>query len=85
MYTSCTLHEKVEGVVGGIEQHTHHVPGLELAPVAAYARSVAGTPKAIENPALFDERFMLMAGAPKGMGAEQEALRLKETSLACGR
>lgn len=62
----CTLHEEIEGVVGGIEQHTHHVPGLEFAPVASHARSVAGSPKAIKNPALFHQYFAYMEGAPKG-------------------
>ena len=65
-YKSCTLHEEVEGVVGGIEQHAHHVPDLEFAPIASHARSVAGTPKAIKNPTLFHERFVYIEGAHKG-------------------
>ncbi len=47
-----TLHEERERVVGGVEQHAKHIPGLELAAVAPHAGAVARTAVAIEHPAL---------------------------------
>lgn len=40
-------------MVGGVEQHANDVAGLKLAAVPPHATPMAGTPIAIEHPALF--------------------------------